>query len=153
MFSPLKELWRNDHWPLIRGDGRHGGDVKRIVSTARRALSEGVRSLMDAWVSVCAADEVVEGSVKQVRYGGRAIALTRVEGSIFAIDDACPHHGASLAQGDLEGYFLYCPLHAWSFDVRSGEAFFPKGAQVACFGVEERENQVFLRLNASSTVR
>ncbi len=109
--------------------------------------------MIDEWVAICRADEVLEGSVKHVRYGGRAIAVTRVEGNVFAVDDACPHHGASLAQGDLEGYFLYCPLHAWSFDVRSGEAFFPKGAKVACFGVEEREDHVFLRLNASPAAR
>ena len=51
--------------------------------------------------------------------GGEA-AIFRVDGDLHAIDNVCPHRGASLAFGDLKGSTVFCPLHAWGFDVRTG---------------------------------
>lgn len=73
---------------------------------------------------------------------GRALALVRVNGIVYAIDNACPHRNGELGRGDLQGHFLYCPLHAWSFDVRNGNAFFPPGARVACFEVKEEAGRI-----------
>jgi nitrite reductase (NADH) small subunit len=66
--------------------------------------------------------DVPEGGALCVRDpSGREIALFRVEGEIYALDNACPHQGAPLAEGHLEGYCITCPWHAWDFDVRTGE--------------------------------
>jgi nitrite reductase (NADH) small subunit len=98
------------------------------------------------FVDVFASHELPEGGRAVVRAEGRDLALVRVEGVVYAIDNACPHRNGELGRGDLEGHFLYCPLHAWSFDVRTGKAFFPHGAQVACFEVEERGGRIRARL-------
>jgi len=42
------------------------------------------------------------------------------DGEIFAIDDTCTHQDASLADGWLEDCRVECPLHASSFDLRTG---------------------------------
>lgn len=93
-----------------------------------------------------AAAELAEGQVREVEAGGRLVAVTRVEGKVHALDGRCPHRDGPLGRGDLQGHFLYCPLHAWAFDVRSGEAFFPRGARVPCVPVREREGQIELGL-------
>lgn len=54
------------------------------------------------------------------RIDGKDIAVFNVDGDIYAIDDSCPHSGASLFGGRLEGYMLKCPAHGLSFDIRSG---------------------------------
>ena len=41
-------------------------------------------------------------------------------GLILAIDDLCPHMGASLASGHFTDGIVTCPWHAWSFDARDG---------------------------------
>ncbi len=52
---------------------------------------------------------------------GKDIAIFNVDGEIYAIDDSCPHSGASLFRGTLlDGYMLKCPAHGLSFDIRSG---------------------------------
>lgn len=51
---------------------------------------------------------------------GRSIAVFHVDGQYTAIDDACPHMGASLADGYLEEGAVTCPWHAWRFCVRDG---------------------------------
>jgi nitrite reductase (NADH) small subunit/3-phenylpropionate/trans-cinnamate dioxygenase ferredoxin subunit len=55
-----------------------------------------------------------------VAVGKRTIALFRTAGGIYAIDDMCPHMGASLASGCLEGNVVTCPWHAWRFRVTDG---------------------------------
>lgn len=96
---------------------------------------------MTDFVDVAASAEIVEGRSHVV--DGR-LALVRVQGRVYAVDNRCPHRDGELGQGDLEGFHLYCPLHAWVFDVRDGRAFFPRGAEVACFEVREERGRVLV---------
>ncbi len=100
---------------------------------------------MSGWVDVLGAAELQEGGRCTVDVAGKPVALVRVDGRVWAVDDTCPHRGGSMGQGDLQGHFLYCPLHAWSFDVRDGTAFFPRGARIACFEVREEGGRVLVR--------
>lgn len=49
------------------------------------------------------------------------VALYRVQGQWCAISDSCPHAGAPLSEGELEGSVVTCPRHGSQFDVRTGE--------------------------------
>lgn len=40
--------------------------------------------------------------------------------SIFAINDFCPHMGASLSDGYVENKAVMCPWHAWRFSLCDG---------------------------------
>ena len=55
-----------------------------------------------------------------VRAGDRDLALFNDDGEFLAVDDACPHQGASLAEGTLHDGRVICPWHSWVFDLRSG---------------------------------
>lgn len=55
------------------------------------------------------------------------IALFRVGDEVRAIDDVCPHAGASLSMGSTDGDTVACPWHCWEFDCRTG----------ACISVED----------------
>ncbi|HEX6341302.1 bifunctional 3-phenylpropionate/cinnamic acid dioxygenase ferredoxin subunit [Umezawaea sp.] len=48
------------------------------------------------------------------------IAVFNAEGELYAVDDTCTHQDASLADGWLEDCRVECPLHASSFDLRTG---------------------------------
>jgi nitrite reductase (NADH) small subunit len=52
-----------------------------------------------------------------------AIFHTRA-GAVFAVQAECPHRGGPLADGLVGGTTLICPLHAWKFDLATGEALF-----------------------------
>lgn len=70
-----------------------------------------------------------------VRVGKEEVLLVRVEGALYALQQACPHRGGPLSEGDLEGHLLHCPLHAWPFDVRTGACpLFPE-ARVRSYAV------------------
>lgn len=48
------------------------------------------------------------------------ILLFDVDGELHAIDDRCPHAGASLFSGRLDGRWLQCPAHGLRFDLATG---------------------------------
>jgi len=95
-----------------------------------------------ALIEVAASAELTEGGRLVVEVEGRQTALVRVDGVVWAVDNACPHRDGELGRGDLQGHHLYCPLHAWCFDVRTGQAFFPKGATIHRFEVRETAGQI-----------
>ena len=72
------------------------------------------------WVAVARADEVPPGTARTVEAHGARLALVNVDGTFLAVDDACPHAGASLGDGSVDGWCLECPLHGATFDLRSG---------------------------------
>jgi len=54
--------------------------------------------------------------------GERIAVFHSRSGKVFAVQAACPHKGGPLADGLVGGTTLICPLHAWKFDLSSGEA-------------------------------
>ena len=80
---------------------------------------------MTNFVKVARTDEIQPGQAKIVDVKGKQIALFNVGGEYFAIDNMCTHEEASLADGEVSGYEVTCPLHAAKFDIRSGEVLGP----------------------------
>ena len=70
-------------------------------------------------------DEVQPGRPAVREVGGRRIAVFNVDGRFFAVADRCPHAGAVIADGELDGVRLTCPLHGAVFDVRTGAVLRP----------------------------
>ena len=77
------------------------------------------------WVQAGHPDDVPPGQARSVFVDGNRVALFNVDGEFFAIDDSCPHQGASLGEGTLHDGRVICPLHSWIFDVRTGQC--PRG--------------------------
>jgi len=51
---------------------------------------------------------------------GQRVALFNVEGTYYAIGDACPHRGGPLSEGDVQDAKVTCPLHGAVFDLETG---------------------------------
>src|SRR5262245_49708389 len=75
---------------------------------------------MNEFRTVCKVGELPEGQAKAVVVGDKVIALFNDQGTYCAIDDTCPHMGASLSTGCLENGVVTCPWHGWRFRVRDG---------------------------------
>jgi len=75
---------------------------------------------MSRRVEVGSADQLQPGQRKLAFVDGRSIVLFNVGGAIHAIENSCPHNGASLAGGRLEGTLLQCPAHGLTFDLATG---------------------------------
>ena len=74
---------------------------------------------------VAGVDDLADGQMLIVVVGGKKTLLAKVGGEFFATAARCPHWGASLDEGFLDGSRLVCPLHKSIFDVRSGDLIEP----------------------------
>jgi NADPH-dependent 2,4-dienoyl-CoA reductase/sulfur reductase-like enzyme/nitrite reductase/ring-hydroxylating ferredoxin subunit len=73
---------------------------------------------------LCKAAELTEGVPRSIQVGDNKdnfVVVALVGGRPYAVSGKCPHFGANLAQGFLDGYHLYCPWHVAAFDIRTGE--------------------------------
>jgi len=70
-------------------------------------------------IPICRLDDLPAGESVRVNTMP-PIAVFNADGELYAIDDTCTHQDASLAEGWLEGCLVECPLHAASFDLRTG---------------------------------
>jgi nitrite reductase (NADH) small subunit len=74
------------------------------------------------FVTVAKVGTIPEGEGRSFQVGERLVAVFNQNGQYLAMDDLCPHMGASLGAGylDQEGV-VTCPWHAWRFCVRDGK--------------------------------
>ncbi|WP_408595896.1 Rieske (2Fe-2S) protein [Pseudomonas sp. PLMAX] len=85
------------------------------------------------------------GKRARVRSDGIDIAVFNIDGQIYAIDDSCPHSGASLLFGKLEGRFVRCPAHGLSFDLATG-CMRGGGMNVRAYPVEVVDERIRITL-------
>ena len=78
------------------------------------------RPRMSGLVKVASRSDIDEGQLMAVEANGAEIVLACVGGEVFALDALCSHAHGYLDEGWLEGCTVVCPLHAGSFDLRSG---------------------------------
>jgi nitrite reductase/ring-hydroxylating ferredoxin subunit len=79
-----------------------------LVGRVRRALLEG-----EAFV--------------RLEYPPFDVLVTLVDGVPSAIEDACNHAGASLAEGERHGDCVACPMHGYLFHLVTGRLVQPRG--------------------------
>ncbi len=75
---------------------------------------------MDEFTTVAKVGEIEEGKGASYAVNGRMVAVFNIDGDYQAMDDICPHMGASLAAGPLQDGIVTCPWHAWRFKVCDG---------------------------------
>ena len=75
------------------------------------------------------------------------VAVYHLANRLFACADRCPHAGATLSQGELDGPVVTCPRHGSQFDVRTGERLRgPADVGLVTFPVVEDGGQMYLLL-------
>ncbi|RLT26522.1 MAG: non-heme iron oxygenase ferredoxin subunit [Chloroflexi bacterium] len=65
--------------------------------------------------------DVPEGQVCVVECDGRSLALSNIDGEVYAIDNICTHDGGPLGEGRLRAGRVICPRHGAAFDARTGK--------------------------------
>lgn len=72
------------------------------------------------FLPVARVGEIPVGTGKTVEVNGRLVAVFFDGERYSAIDDLCPHMGASLGAGVLREGTVVCPWHAWRFRLCDG---------------------------------
>jgi len=81
----------------------------------------------------------------RVTVNGMTLALFKYEGEFFAIQNTCPHQGASLHLGDIEDFdgtlCVSCPRHKWPFSLEDGDCMIPVDLRAECYPVDVRRQR------------
>lgn len=93
-----------------------------------------------------------------VELNGTPIVLFKATGRIHALIDRCPHRGAPLSKGSIEGECIVCPYHGWKFDGTGECQSIPGIEEGSCKGIhratrvrlEEKYSLVWVCLNPDS---
>jgi nitrite reductase/ring-hydroxylating ferredoxin subunit len=110
--------------------------------------------------AVLPAEALAEGGRTVVEAFGTSIALFNVRGSLYAINNRCPHRGGPLCHGTiggaplpsephryvwgLEDRVLTCPWHGWEFDLSTGRTLFDPRVAVRSYDVAIEQGEIVL---------
>ena len=97
--------------------------------------------------TVARVGDLAEGEGVTVQVGTKLIALFRDQGEYYAINDVCPHMGASLSGGYLEGGIVTCPWHAWRFRLADGAWADNPRIKIGCYPVRVEGDEVQVLLD------
>ena len=98
-----------------------------------------------AWIRVGDLALWVKGRGRKVDVEGQPIAVFWDGASWTALDDTCPHMGASLADGRLFGGELQCSWHEWRYDRTTGQCPLRPWARVRIHDVRIETGGVWIR--------
>ena len=96
---------------------------------------------------------IPDGEGRSFTVGERMIAVFLSGGQYYAIDDTCPHRGASLGTGHVEDGVVTCPWHAWRFKVRDGTWVDNPKLQVPCYKVRIENDEIQVLVSVASCDR
>ncbi len=104
------------------------------------------------FVSVARFDDLPDRRGVCVTAGRCEIALFRIDGEVYAVDNSCPHRGGPLSEGDVINTQVYCPMHAWGFDLRTGLSHTNLRAHVRTYPLQITDGRVEVALEEADLI-
>lgn len=90
---------------------------------------------MVKWYKITEIENIPSMGSRKVEIGEIEIAIFKTrDGSIFAINNVCPHKQGKLSEGLVHEKQVTCPLHSWEIDLTTGEAL---GNDSGCTNIYE----------------
>jgi nitrite reductase/ring-hydroxylating ferredoxin subunit len=109
---------------------------------------------------VCRIEDLPPGEMRIVPGGRWGIGLFNRGGSVYALNNYCPHAGAPVCHGAVtgttesdksydsrwvrEGDILRCPWHGWEFDLSTGKSVAEPVRRVKTFRVSLEEGWIVI---------
>lgn len=94
------------------------------------------------WTRLGRVADIPRSGAVRVDLGDGEMAVFRVDDAVHAVDGACPHAAAPLAEGTRRGTVVECPWHGWRFDLLTGRRLDQVGTGVRVYPVQVRDGWV-----------
>jgi nitrite reductase (NADH) small subunit len=107
-------------------------------------MAETAPASRSAKVNLGSVEKVPKGQGFCFIVSGEEIAVFRQrDGSLFAVQNRCPHRQGPLSEGVMGAGKVICPLHSHKFDLCTGEGPQPD-ERVKTYAVSEEKGQILL---------
>ena len=98
---------------------------------------------MMLWIDAFPANELQAGEWRLLELDDVDIAVFKIDGEYFAIEDTCTHDGGCLTGGKIEGNIIECPRHGARFDIKTGKVLSPPAYEdLQTFAIRLNENML-----------
>jgi len=101
---------------------------------------------MNDWIGVITDDALAEGEHAVADVDGVDVAVFRIDGALYAVQDVCTHDGAEIASGRRENGEIICPRHGARFCLKTGKVLRgPAYEDLPCFPVRVEDGVIQVR--------
>ena len=92
-------------------------------------------------------DDIRPGTAVAVQAGRRVIAVFRLGDDFFAVNNTCPHKGASLCDGEIviRDKVVRCPWHHWNWQLGDGRLESDPRQRLRTYEIAVEGDEVILR--------
>ncbi|MFM8891644.1 MAG: Rieske (2Fe-2S) protein [Planctomycetia bacterium] len=104
------------------------------------------------FTAVAAAGGISRGEGRVFEVSGRLVAVFYDGERYWALDDLCPHMGASLGSGPMVDGVVTCPWHAWRFRLCDGAWCDNPKLKVEVFDVRVEGGRIEVRVPPAKPV-
>ena len=115
--------------------------------------SEGY--IRNTWYVCARSQDISQALTPCVILEEKIVLFRRSDGTVAALEDACPHRKLPLSKGSLQGDTVVCGYHGLTFDgggrcvaAPTQEGAIPRRAQVRSYPIEERYGFVWIWMGA-----
>ena len=84
------------------------------------AVANRANFMSDRQIKVASSEDVMEGQLFAAQAEKLPILLSRVDGTVCAVRNRCPHMGMKMSRGKISNGIIQCPWHGSKFDICSG---------------------------------
>ena len=91
--------------------------------------------------------EIPRSYGKVIQAGSKLIALFKMQDTVYAIDNECPHRGGPIGEGSVRGKLVSCPWHLWAFDITSGQCVSNPYGHVRSYAVSVDGDDVWVTVD------
>jgi nitrite reductase/ring-hydroxylating ferredoxin subunit len=85
------------------------------------------------------------GEIGEVEVEGKKICIARFNGGWYGFAASCPHAGAPLTDGHVDGSCqVVCPVHQLRFSLKNGRDSNNDGYRLKTYPVERRPEGIFV---------
>ena len=107
---------------------------------------------------VCNSEELPNNSMKVITIQDSNILVCRSNNRLFALDNSCPHRGASLFKGEIKGTRIICYMHDFEYDLINGNLLhipnkwydqspnWTRSDNLLLFPVSEKNGKIYVQL-------
>jgi len=102
----------------------------------------------DGFTKICKVSELKENQGKRFLVNDVDVAVFKVNGEIFVLNNVCPHqHTSVIYDGFIEDGCVVCPAHGWMFNLKTGKQ--PTGAKgLDSYPVKVIDDEIFAIVRA-----
>ena len=100
--------------------------------------------MAENWVEVPGAEALAEGFVRSFLVDGFPLAMARVGGKVYAVEDRCSHDDGPLGEGVILRGCITCPWHGYQYRPEDGCSPPPFTEKVPTFAVRMEGGEVLV---------